>query len=257
MKLTDRINELFNKFNVNLKTEEVNLEAQGVLENGTIVYTDADSFVEGADVFVMNEEGERIPLPDGDYTFEDGTTLKISNGGKVAKSVAKGADGEGSEGEGGNGEGSSAGVAGGNPGKGGKKPTPPAKAPPKKKGKSAQDKLAEEDEESNVNIDVEVDEKDKEEMMDDAYVIDLINRVLDERFPAEVVEAEEIKEEEEEEITMSVIKKLQKEITELKTQAASTGVERVKKQEAKYEPVDLTSLSNEERITALFNQFNK
>ena len=200
----------------------------------------------------MNEEGERIPLPDGDYTFEDGTKLKISNGGKVAKSVAKGAEGEGSEGEG-----SSAGVAAGNPPKGGKKPTPPAKAPPKKKGKSAQDKLAEEDEESNVNIDVEVEEKDKEEMMDDAYVIDLINRVLDERFPAEVVEAEEIKEEEEEEITMSVIKELQKEITELKTQAASSGVERVKKQEAKYEPVDLTSLSNNERITALFNQFNK
>jgi hypothetical protein len=256
MKLTDRINELFNKFNVNLKTEEVNLEAQGVLDNGTIVYTDADSFVEGADVFVMNEEGERIPLPEGEYTFEDGTTLKISNGGKVAKSVAKGADGEGSEGEGGNGEGGAAGVAGGNPGKGGTKPT---KAPPKKKGKSAQSKLAEEDEESNVNIDVEVDEKDKEELMDDAYIIDLINRVLDERFPAEVVEAEEIKEEEEEEeeITMSVIKKLQKDITELKLEAASGGVKRVKKQKAKFEPVDLTKLSNEERITALFNQFNK
>jgi len=257
MKLTDRINELFNKFNVNLKTEEINLEAQAVLENGTVVYTDADSFVEGADVFVLNEEGERIPLPDGDYTFEDGSSLKIADGGKVAKASASASDSEG-------GEGSKA-----NPSKGGKKPAakkqpvdpkkptlPPSK--PKAK-KSAQDKLAEEDEESNVNIDVEVDEKDKEEMMDDAYVIDLINKVLDERFPAEVVEAEEIVEEEEkkEEIEMSEVEKLRKEITELKTQAASKGVERVKKQEANYQPVDLTSLSNDERITALFNQFNK
>jgi len=253
MKLTDRINDLFNKFNVQLKAE-VNLEAQGVLENGTVVYTDAASFVEGADVFVLNEEGERIPLPDGDYTFEDGTQLRISNGGKVARSASSSEDS--SEGEG---EGSSAvASAGGNPSKGGKKPVPPKKAPPKKKGKSAQRKL-EEEEESNVNIDVEVDEKDKEEMMDDAYIIDLINRVLDERFPQEV-EAEEVVEEEEEkkeEIEMSLVKRLRKEITELKTQAASEGVKRVKKQKAPLKPVDLTNLSNNERITALYNQFNK
>ena len=56
---------------------------------------------------------------------------------------------------------------------------------------------------------------------------------------------------------MSELEMLKKEITELKTQAASTGVERVKKQEAAFKPVDLTSLSNDERITALFNQFNK
>ena len=97
-------------------------------------------------------------------------------------------------------------------------------------------------------------------LMDDAYIIDLINRVLDERFPQEV-EAEEVVEDEiedkKEEIDMSELEMLKKEITELKTQAASTGVERVKKQEAAFKPVDLTSLSNDERITALFNQFNK
>lgn len=254
MKLTDRINELFNKFNVNLTTEEVNLEAQGVLENGTVVYTDAASFVEGADVFVLNEEGERIPLPDGDYSFEDGTTLRIANGGKVARSASSNAD-EGSEGEG-----SSAVPA--NAPKGGKKPAAPKapakKTPPAKKVKSKQRKLAE-DEESNVNVDVVVDEEEKEELMDEAYIIDLINRVINERFPQEV-EAEEVVEEEEEkkeEIEMSLVKKLRKEITELKTQAASKGVQRVKKQKAPFKPVDLTNLSNNERITALFNQFNK
>ena len=254
MKLTDRINELFNKFNVNLTTEEVNLEAQGVLENGTVIYTDAASFVEGADVFVLNEEGERIPLPDGDYTFEDGTTLRIANGGKVARSASSNAD-EGSEGEG-----SSAVPA--NAPKGGKKPAAPKapakKTPPAKKVKSKQRKLAE-DEESNVNVDVVVDEEEKEELMDEAYIIDLINRVINERFPQEV-EAEEVVEEEEEkkeEIEMSLVKKLRKEITELKTQAASKGVQRVKKQKAPFKPVDLTNLSNNERITALFNQFNK
>ncbi len=251
MKLTTRINELFNKFNVNLKTEEVNLEAQAVLDNGTTVYTDAASFVEGADVFILNEEGERISLPDGDYTFKDGTSLKIANSGKVAKSVARGSDGELKP------EGKAA-----SPGKSGTKPVAKKPAPAPKKKKSAQDKLAEEDEESNVNVEVVVDEsdKEKEELMDDAYVIDLINKVLDERFPQEV-EAEEVVEEEveekKEEIEMSEVEKLRKEITELKTQAASKGVERVKKQEANYQPVDLTSLSNDERITALFNQFNK
>jgi len=250
MKLTDRINELFNRFNVKLQADEVNLEAQATLENGTVIYTDAASFVEGADVFVLNEEGERIPLPDGEYIFENGDSLTVADGGKVARSVSSGADSEGDA----------------NPrksnkpkakkgGDGGKAPSKPE---PKKK-KAAQDKLAEDDDD-NVNVDVVVDEEKKDELMDDAYIIDLINRVLDERFPQEV-EAEEVVEDEiedkKEEIDMSELEMLKKEITELKTQAASTGVERVKKQEATFKPVDLTSLSNDERITALFNQFNK
>ena len=84
MTLQERINDLFKRFNINLSATElsdeieVNLEAQAVLENGTIIYTDADSFDEGADVFIVNEEGERIPLPQGEYTLQDDRIIELS-----------------------------------------------------------------------------------------------------------------------------------------------------------------------------------
>ena len=247
MKLTDRINELFTKFNVKLQADEVNLEAQAVLENGTVVYTDAASFVEGADVFVINEEGERIPLPDGEYTFENGDTLRVANGGKVAQTISRGADTE-SEGRGGENA---------TPSKGGtppaaKKKAPPAKpAAPAKKKKSEQDKLAE----GEAVVEDWAGMEKRIQNLEDG-IADIKAR-LDEK--SDVIDAEEVEEVEEkkEDIEMSEVEKLRKEITELKTQAASKGVERVKKQEATFQPVDLTSLSNDERITALFNQFNK
>ena len=247
MKLTERINELFNKFNVKLQADEVNLEAQAVLENGTVVYTDADSFVEGADVFVLNEEGERIPLPDGDYTFENGDSLRVANGGKVAQTTSRGADTE-SEGRGGENA---------SPGKSGTPPAakkPPAKpAAPAKKKKSEQDKLAE----GEAVVEDWAGMEKRIQNLEDG-IADIKAR-LDEK--SDVIDAEEVVEEEveekKEEIEMSLVKKLRKEITELKPQAASKSVERVKKQEANHQPIDLTSLSSDERIKALFNQFNK
>lgn len=249
MTLSERINDLFNKFDVNLKTQEieVNLEAQAVLENGTIIYTDAASFEEGADVYIINEEGEKIPLPDGDYTLEDGGSIKISDGGKVAKAeVVEEADDT--------------------PPKAGTAPSSSAKKgggdPPKKGKKSAQEKLAE----GEADVEDWAGMEKRIKNLEDG-IADLKARLDDK---SEVVDAEEVVEEEKEEerVEYSAQTKLLKElktqleaqstqITELKSQAASEGVKRAKPTAPKAEPVDLTKLSTEERIKALYNQFNK
>lgn len=265
MTTKERINEVFQRFNIGLKatdevaTEGTNLEAQAVLDNGTIIHTDAESFEEGADVFIINEEGERIPLPEGDYKMQDGTSLVVLEGGKVGKSVSKGDDGkEGVD---------SKPVAEGQAPKGKapvKEAKPKAPAPKGKAKKSADAKLAEDDEE--IEEEVKEEEVKEEEMMDEAFIIDLINKVLDERFPAE--EVEELSTEDtlevEFEVELSELDQLkaqlsnqETELTTLKSEAASEGIRRAATTEAKVAPVDLTSLSTDERIKALFNQFNK
>ncbi len=286
MTLSERINELFQKFNVNLKTEEieVNLEAQAVLDNGTIIYTDADSFDEGAEVYILNEEGERIPLPEGDYELEDGSKMSVGDGGKISRAPRRGGEGEG-EGEGREGGGESGVADGGNPPKSGKAPKksdppkrdPPKKDPPKKR-QSAQEKLESEDKKEELN-EVEVMEMPVERFPDlDKEMASAIASAVAEIYApeVEVVDAEDEKDEEmkhtpehkeddkmysEQEQLLTELKaqleSQEAELTELKTQAASEGVKRVKSTARKTEPVDLTKLSTEERIKALYNQFNK
>jgi len=242
MTLQNRINELFTKFNLSLSTvEKTELMAEATLENGTIIFTDAEGFEDGAEVYIVNEEGEKIPLPDGDYTLEDGRTLTISDSGKISKSEGKGkAEGEGKKADGNAPKTKQPAEAA---------PTPPAKKPPVKKSK--QDKLAEDEV---IEEEKEVEEEIKEEMMDDAYIIDLINRVLDERFPAEVVE--EMSAEDKAVTELKALLEAQtEELTTLKSQAASEGVKRVTTTKATPQ-VDLTKLSTEDRVKALFNKYN-
>ncbi len=251
MTLQNRINELFNKFNLSLSTvEKTELMAEATLENGTIIYTDSEGFEDGSEVYIKNEEGEKIPLPDGEYTLEDGRTLTIADSGKVTKSEGKG-DGKGEgKGEGAKAEGNAPKTK--QPAEAA--PKPPAKTPPPKGKKSKQDKLAEEEvieEEKAVEKEVE----DEEKLMDDAYIIDLINKVLDERFPAEVVEEELSAEDKAVTELKALLEAQTEELTELKSQAASEGVKRVSTTKATPQ-VDLTSLSTEDRVKALFNKYN-
>tara|TARA_R110002050_G_scaffold39563_2_gene96744 strand:+ start:5489 stop:6238 length:750 start_codon:yes stop_codon:yes gene_type:complete len=248
MTLQNRINELFNKFNLSLSTvEKTELMAEATLENGTIIYTDAEGFEDGSEVYIVNEEGEKIPLPDGDYTLEDGRTLTIADSGKIAKSEGKGeskGEGEGNKADGNAPKTKAPAEAA---------PTPPAKKPPAKRAKSKQDKLAIEDEV--IEEEKEVEEEVKEELMDDAYIIDLINRVLDERFPAEIVEEEMSAEDKAVTELKALLQAQTEELTELKSQAASEGVKRVSA--TKVTPqVDLSSLSTEDRVKALFTKYN-
>ena len=91
--------------------------------------------------------------------------------------------------------------------------------------------------------------------MDDAYIIDLINRVLDERFPAEIVEEELSAEDKAVTELKALLEAQTEELTELKSQAASEGVKRVTTTKATPQ-VDLTSLSTEDRVKALFTKYN-
>ena len=86
MTLKERISDIFEKYSVELaveekeETKEVALMATAVLESGQEIMTDADAFAVGVSAFVVNDEGERIPLPDGDYKLQDGSMLVVAEG---------------------------------------------------------------------------------------------------------------------------------------------------------------------------------
>ncbi len=82
MTLKERISELFDKYSVELSVEE-NAEvkfAVATLDSGQEIQTDAEAFAVGVSVFVVNDEGEQIPLPDGEYTLEGGAVLVVAEG---------------------------------------------------------------------------------------------------------------------------------------------------------------------------------
>jgi hypothetical protein len=80
MTLKERVAEMVHKFAVQLSEEKEAKLASAVLENGQEIQTTADAFAEGVDVFVVNDQGENIPLPDGDYTLEDGSSFTVTEG---------------------------------------------------------------------------------------------------------------------------------------------------------------------------------
>jgi len=82
MTLKERISDLFEKYSVELEVEtkeEVKF-ATATLDSGQEIQTDAEAFAVGVSVFVVNDEGEQIPLPDGSYTLADGVVLVVVDG---------------------------------------------------------------------------------------------------------------------------------------------------------------------------------
>ena len=75
MKATD----ILKRFETFLKRYEF---AQMKLENGTVL--EAEEFAEGSAVFIVTED-ERVPLPIGEYTLEDGSMLIIAEEGVIGK----------------------------------------------------------------------------------------------------------------------------------------------------------------------------
>ena len=61
-------------------SEEVKL-AQATLENGTVI--ESEDFAAGSEVFIVTED-EKVALPIGDYTLEDGEVLKVEEEGIIA-----------------------------------------------------------------------------------------------------------------------------------------------------------------------------
>lgn len=78
MKSNKVIEQIKNVLNLN---EEVKLE-QMKLENGTVI--EADSFESGVEVFIVTED-EKVALPVGEYTLEDGKSLVVVEDGVISE----------------------------------------------------------------------------------------------------------------------------------------------------------------------------
>lgn len=278
MTISERVQEVFQRFNVNLTvTEEPRTElAEAVLENGTVIYTDADDFSEGAEAYIINDEGERIPLPQGDYTLQDGSVLKIADGGKVAGIEGKGNDGK----EGRDGKVGPDGKADGNapktrenapakeaPAKDGGD-TPPKKPAPKKPAPGK--KLAQE--EPN-DMQVQMNEEQVLAMLVDRFpdlgeevaaqiaaavaeIYAMPEEVVEEEVEAKDKDKEEMSAQEPQEDLVAVeLAAIKAELEAMKKQAAEAGLKHAAPT-PKAEPVDLTNLSTSERVNVLLNKFS-
>ena len=78
MKSNNVIEKIKDVLNLN---EEVKLE-QAKLDNGTVI--EADSFESGVEVFIVTED-EKVALPVGEYTLEDGKILVVAEEGLIAE----------------------------------------------------------------------------------------------------------------------------------------------------------------------------
>ena len=78
MKSNKVIEQIKNVLNLN---EEVKLE-QAKLDNGTVI--EADSFESGVEVFIVTED-EKVALPIGEYTLEDGKLLVVTEEGIISE----------------------------------------------------------------------------------------------------------------------------------------------------------------------------
>lgn len=79
MKATDMLNKVKELVGVEA-SQEVKL-AQATLENGTVI--ESEEFAQGSEVFIVTED-EKVALPIGEYTLEDGEMLKVEEEGIIA-----------------------------------------------------------------------------------------------------------------------------------------------------------------------------
>lgn len=53
---------------------EVKFAVEGTLNDGTKIYSTADEWVVGVDIYTQDAEGNPVPVPAGEYLLEDGVT---------------------------------------------------------------------------------------------------------------------------------------------------------------------------------------
>ena len=89
--LKESIKAIFQKFAVDPKTyginleTEVALETEGKLKDGTPIYTSADSFAIGVDVYTKDSEGNNVPAAEGRYELETGEFIDVNELGQIAE----------------------------------------------------------------------------------------------------------------------------------------------------------------------------
>ena len=229
MNIAERVQEVFNRFNVNLTvTDNVELEnketktdlAEATLDNGTVIYTDADSFAEGVEAYIINDEGENIALPPGEYTLADGGIITVGEGGVVTS------------------------VSGGE--------TPDASG----------------EVEASEEVEAAEEEKEEVMYVTKSEVEAMIAAALESLAPKEEEMAEEVSEEVTEEVVEELsaqepeedavaveLAAVKAELEAIKKQAAEGGLKH-KAPTPKREPLNLKNLTTEERVRALANHFN-
>ena len=90
------IQKIFSALNADEKQAVKTELAQAELKEGTTI--EADSFEEGQAVFIVTEDGEKIPMPEGTYELEDGRKVEVNDSSMIV-AIGTGEEAEEAEGE--------------------------------------------------------------------------------------------------------------------------------------------------------------
>jgi crotonobetainyl-CoA:carnitine CoA-transferase CaiB-like acyl-CoA transferase len=87
--IAQKVRDIFQQFKIEPKdiflSEEVKLEIQNTLQDGTVIYTSATEWGVGSDVYTKDESGTAVPLMAGEYVLADGRTIVIGEDTKIAE----------------------------------------------------------------------------------------------------------------------------------------------------------------------------
>jgi hypothetical protein len=83
--IKEQIKSVFNKYGIDPSTvgikfeeetaaTEIKFAVEGTLADGTKIYSTADEWVVGVDIYTQDAEGNPVPVPAGEYLLEDGVT---------------------------------------------------------------------------------------------------------------------------------------------------------------------------------------
>lgn len=78
-----------NKNKLKLKMTKLTFNAEIKTVDGIVLFTPGDSFVETAEVYVVDADGNQTPAPDGDHVLENGETITVKDGKITAVIVAE------------------------------------------------------------------------------------------------------------------------------------------------------------------------
>jgi len=88
------IQKIFSALNAEEKQAVKTELAQAELKEGTTI--EADSFEAGQAVFIVTEDGEKIPMPEGTYELEDGRKVEVNDSSMIV-SIGTGEEAEEAE----------------------------------------------------------------------------------------------------------------------------------------------------------------
>ena len=86
------IQKIFSALNADEKQAVKTELAQAELKEGTTI--EADSFEEGQAIFIVTEDGEKIPMPEGTYELEDGRKVEVNDSSMIV-AIGTGEEAEG------------------------------------------------------------------------------------------------------------------------------------------------------------------